>query len=113
MALTPIRIGNVTLGTTATTIDTVPTNTRRVYQRLVLCNRTAGSVKVTLHLVPNGGSVGNDNMLVDGDGTVLSAGETWAVPYVEGLTERAGATLVGICDTADAVSANGSALDFT
>lgn len=58
MAIETTAVGNTNTTVYTSTNDTAITN-------LTLCNYSASSVTVSLHVVPSGDSVGNGNIMLD------------------------------------------------
>lgn len=96
------------LPNTVGVLYTVPVNIlRTIIKEIVLCNHTASSVTYTFHLVPNGGSVANSNMIYD---AVALAAHTTIILKLATVIER-GATLRGFASSANAISIHVSGVE--
>ena len=62
--ITPVKLGQAAITATVATLYTTPTSTRTLVKDMHICNTTAGSVNVTLYLVPTGGTAGTSNALL-------------------------------------------------
>ena len=93
---------------TAAVYYTVASQTKCVIKKLVFCNTTLGSVNVTIYLVPNAGTVGDDNTLIDGK--QLIAGQTWSCPDAENMVLEAGGSIHAL---GDGVTVMGSGIEIT
>lgn len=89
MAQTPKRIisGSILTGSAAT-YYTTPTGAKCVIKKLVFINTTAGSVSITVYLVPLAGTAGSSNTLTIARS--LAANETWSCPDAENMVLEAG-----------------------
>ena len=93
-------ITNTDVGTSNTTIYTVPASESHTAVLLILCNTSASDIDVTVYAVPNGSSAGNSTMILNditvpaGDSRflnlekfIMDAGDTLvAVGSVAGIT---------------------------
>lgn len=64
-AITPVKMGQGSIGTSATTRYTVPALTRAIVTSISICNTsTTASINVSVYVVPSGGSPGATNILL-------------------------------------------------
>jgi hypothetical protein len=66
-----IQVANVT--TTTSAVYTSSSNTAITF--LSLCNYTAGNVVANVHVVPNGDTAGNDNVIINN--LTITQGDTY------------------------------------
>jgi hypothetical protein len=62
--ITPIRLGQAVLGTTATLIYTTPVNTRTYLKQIDVANTTNASRDLDIYIVPALGTAGVGNAIV-------------------------------------------------
>lgn len=107
MARTPKRIIAGAQLTTSTAIYyTAPTNQSCVIRRVSFTNTTGTAATVDLYLVASGGTAGASNQIVVDK--VISPGETWSCPDVEGQVLAPGGTIQAQSDTNSAITIIGS-----
>lgn len=64
--ITPAKLAQAAVTAGTTTIYTVPASTRTMIKEMDICNTTAGTLTLNLHLVPSGGSATTANALFYG-----------------------------------------------
>lgn len=101
----PKAIPAVQLGTTAAVLYTAPAGVTATINNLVVTNTGGGTVAVTLHRVPSGGTPSATNQLLSG--FTLSNGQSYVPPQAIGLQLDPGMTLQGLAATAAVVSLMG------
>lgn len=93
------KLGQAALTTGYQTVYTTPANTRTFLKDIDVCNTTTGSIALSLHLVPSGGTAGTDNALFYG----------YSVPG-NGVTQWTGCQIMNAGDT---LQARGAAVGLT
>jgi hypothetical protein len=88
MAATPKKLYRGTLGTTSSTLYTVPTNTTAIIKHLAIANTSASAVTVTLSF----GGVTYVNALSIAPNTVQNVDLTMIMSASESITASAGTT---------------------
>ena len=99
------------LGATAAAIYTCPAYTRAKDISLTVCNDTTTAVTFTLYKVPSGGSVGDDNILVNAE--TLGSRESKVVEQLIGQILEAGDAIHGLASVASQVTYSGGVLEKT
>jgi hypothetical protein len=61
--ITPAKLAQAAVTAGTTTIYTVPASTRTMIKEMDICNTTAGTLTLNVHLVPSGGSATTANAL--------------------------------------------------
>lgn len=103
MSATPLQ-----LGTSPTTIHTVPANARDTVQALILKNNSASAIAYEIFAVPNGDTADDDTSIEEG---ILPAGSRgYIVSAAIGLVLAAGGTIQGTAGTASEISVQGAVL---
>jgi len=92
------------LGTTVSTLYTVPSATTSILKHLALKNVTTSTAEVTRYSVPSGGTAGDSNEAFK---RVLAGEEDLPVYSLINENLETGATIQALCDTASAVSIRG------
>lgn len=64
--ITPAKLAQAAVTAGTTTIYTVPASTRTMIKEMDICNTTAGTLTLNVHLVPSGGSATTANALFYG-----------------------------------------------
>lgn len=64
--ITPAKLAQAAVTAGTTTIYTVPASTRTMIKEMDICNTTAGTLTLNVHLVPSGGSPTTANALFYG-----------------------------------------------
>jgi len=64
--VTPNTLGQAAVGTSYTTLYTVPASTRTYLKQIDICNTTNGAITIFVSLVPNAGTAGSSNALYYG-----------------------------------------------
>lgn len=110
MAFTEKNYARTQLGSTISTIYTVPASTTSIIKSIHLTNTTTTNKRVTLHIVPNAGSAGDDNKIFDefmvpANGVVEY--NSWRV------MDTAGDTVQGFADSATSVTIHLDGADIT
>lgn len=100
-------ISSTVLNTTATNIFTSNTPTGDVVSVMYFCNRSASPVTFSLHAVPNGDTLGVNNIIYSGKS--LAANDTYVVDLEKILLSQ-GDSLQAICSSANAIVATVSSL---
>jgi hypothetical protein len=62
--VTPNQLGQAALGTTVSTLYTVPASTRTFLKDFDVANTTAAPITLNVYLVPNAGTAGTSNALM-------------------------------------------------
>ena len=62
--ITPVRLGQAAITTGYTTLYTTPANSRTYVKQMDIANTTAGSKKVTINIVPTGGTAVDSNAIL-------------------------------------------------
>ena len=83
-----------------TTIYTAGAGTRTILDKITGHNTDTATIVVAFNLVPNGGTVGDNNKIVS---KAIAAGDTYTFPEVVGHVLESGGALSGIAGTADKV----------
>lgn len=60
----PAKMGQSAIGVTVTTIYTVPVGSMAILKEYLICNTTAGTINVDIHIVPDGSSATVDNAVM-------------------------------------------------
>lgn len=99
------------LTVSAATYYTTPVNTKCVIKKLTCTNPTAGAVKVTIYLVPSGGSAGDANTIRK----VRTVGpyEVFEVYEAEDHVLEAGDFIQALADVGGAVALMASGIEIT
>lgn len=92
----------VQLGATDTTVYTCPANTTARVIKCTACNDTTTVPTFDINKVPSGGSVGDDNLLING--RALGSEDTDECPEVVGQVLEAGDFISGIASGASQVT---------
>jgi hypothetical protein len=92
--ITPAQLGQGSIGIAVSTFHTVPTLTRSIVKSIDLCNTTAAPVRLTVYLVPSGGSASAANTLIP---------NVSLLPY--GVMQWFGSQVLNEGDTIQAVAA--------
>lgn len=71
-------VAGSTLTGAAASYYTVPAGTKAVIKSATVCNTTAGAVNLTLYLVPNGGTAGASNTVVNARSIAANASDNCA-----------------------------------
>ncbi|MGC4378243.1 hypothetical protein WD019_15145 [Fictibacillus sp. Mic-4] len=100
MPNTPKRLYIGQPGTAASTLYTVPANTKSIVKNVVLTNTTGADATITLHFVPSGGTAGAANKVISS--YTVSANDTVVIDLSAVL--EAGDTIQGLQGTASAVT---------
>lgn len=66
MATVLKQLGQAAIGTTFSTIYTVPASTTTIIKELAICNTTSSAITVNVCAVPSGGTAGTGNALIYG-----------------------------------------------
>lgn len=61
--ITPMKLGQAAIGTSTTTLYTVPPSKRAFVKNLDFVNTSAGSLTYRIFLVPSAGTAGTDNAI--------------------------------------------------
>ena len=99
--------GPAFLGTSVATVLTVPSGRTNVLKQLVFNNTTASAVTVTVHVVPNGGSVLASNAII----TTLSIGPSSQIIWSADIPMSAGETLRAAASASNAVTLTATGID--
>jgi hypothetical protein len=83
---------------------TVPANTTGIPKRATFTNTSAGAVTITANIVPAAGASSAANRVIDPQGTVLSAGQTYVAPELAGKTMPPGTMLRMLASAAAAIT---------
>jgi hypothetical protein len=62
--ITPVRLGQSVVGTAYTTLYTTPVNSRTYVKQMDIANTTVGSKKITINIVPTGGTAVDGNAIL-------------------------------------------------
>jgi hypothetical protein len=109
MAQTPAKlVAGSQLTTAAATYYASPTNTTTVVRAMQLVNTSANAAKVTVYLVPSGGTAGAANTIISN--LALAAGETYNCPEAINAVLEAGDTIQALSDTNAAISMQASGI---
>jgi hypothetical protein len=111
MALTPKKFSFNQLTAAAVTQWTVPASTTRELGTMLGCNTDTVERTVTVHLVPNGGSVSAANMILDAE--AIPASETVVFSFERGIFCEAGDFLVALASQTLVVNLYSSGWDIT
>ena len=63
-SVTPVRLGQAAITTSAATFYTCPTKARAFLKTFDVCNTTAAIITADIYLVPTGGSAGTDTAIM-------------------------------------------------
>lgn len=91
MADTLKRLGKGTLGTSSTTLYTVPASTKTILKEIILCNKTATDATVTVVI---------DGATVIG-GKTVAKNDTYVIEFHSII--EAGITITGLAGTATSI----------
>ena len=111
MQRVPVSIAATQLGTSSSTLYTVPTATTATLSNFSFTNTSSNPVPITVYNVPSAGVAGTGNEIVSA--YTLSPGQTYVPPQLIGLNMAAGATLQALAGTAAVVNAQGGAYQTT
>jgi len=111
MQRVPVSIAATQLGTSASTLYTVPPATTATLSNFSFTNTSANPIPITVYNVPSAGTAGTGNVVVSG--YTLSPGQTYVPPQLIGLNMAAGATLQALAGTAAVINAQGGAYQTT
>jgi hypothetical protein len=107
MAISAKKLFNPTqLGTSASTLYTVPAGTKTLVKRLIAHNTDTSSRIITLYLVPSGGAAGVSNQVAK---ETIPA-EDYAVFDLDQVLE-AGDTIQALADAASVITVHGSGIE--
>jgi len=101
--ITPVRMcgSEVTTSPSFTTLRTTPTGSVDMVKNIDIANNGSGLAIVTLHLVPNGGAAGDDNVLLPAISVPKASVFQWS--GIQNLnsdaTIQANASITGVCIT--------------
>lgn len=76
--ITPIKIAQAAIGTTLSTLYTVPASSTLLVKDFDICNTTTAAITITVHFVPSGGTAGAANMIVPAYSLPANAMMQWA-----------------------------------
>jgi hypothetical protein len=93
-------VEGVALGTSASTLYTVPASTTATFRSITICNTDTNIRKVTVYIVASGGSAGVLNTIYDA--LVLEPGQTYTDDTIR--TMMAGDFIQAFADSANLVS---------
>ena len=62
--ITPTKLGQAAIGTSVSTLYTVPASKRALLKEFSIANTTAASINARVFLVPSGGSAGTSNAFI-------------------------------------------------
>lgn len=91
-------VAPTSLTSTVASLYSSPANKETLITKVSVLNRVAAAVKVTIHIVPDGGSPSSSNMLVKDK--ILVENEEWSAFTVEGQVLPPGASLQALTDAA-------------
>ncbi len=101
--ITPARLGGAELAVspTLTTLRTTPALTRDIVKTIDIANNGTMTAKVTLYLVPTGGTAGADNVLIPNVSIPKNSIFQWSGAQVTnaGATVQATSTIAGVSVT--------------
>lgn len=103
-------IQNTILTTGGADVYTAPANTVARLSSVTFTNQTGNAAAVTAHLVPSGGSPGNNNRVVNS--YIVGPNESWTCPHLN-HNLNPGDKLRVLSDTANAVSVYGSVIEMS
>ncbi|TNE61202.1 MAG: hypothetical protein EP341_00865 [Sphingomonadales bacterium] len=87
------------------------TNLTAVIQQFTITNVSAAAATLTIHLVPNGGTAGASNTILDARS--IAVGETYTCPEVIGHVLNNGGFIATISSAASALVIKASGLEIT
>lgn len=76
--ITPIKIAQGAIGTTLSTLYTVPASSTLLVKDFDICNTTASAIAITVYFVPSGGTAGTANMIVPSYSLPANAMMQWS-----------------------------------
>lgn len=79
--------------------------------KITFCNTSSSEKLVSLWLVPSGGSVGDDNQILND--YPIGGGETYSDYNIEGQIIPSGASIYAKADVTSTVTIHGSGIEFT
>lgn len=101
--ISPIKIAQGGIGTTLSTLYTVPAASTLIIKDFDICNTTALVLTVTVYLVPSGGAAGTNNTIVP----------AYAIP-ANGMIQWAGTQVLNTGDSIQVIaSATGSTINIS
>lgn len=104
-------IGGTFLTTVQSSYYTAPASTTAVLQRATLSNISGNTVTATVWLVPAGGTVGNQNQLINARS--LIAGETYVSPELGNKVLQAGGQIQALASQGSAINIDVSGVEIT
>jgi hypothetical protein len=87
---------------TATTIYTVPANTRTIIDKFTACNTDASARTLSIHIVASGGSVGDSNLILDA--LSIAANTTVEIEFMKNHVLETGQTIRAFASQASTIS---------
>lgn len=96
--------GNLQLGTSISTLYTVPANTRTTIAAAALNNTSATPRTVTLHLVPSGGSATTANQIITTVTVPAAGAQPTQLPAIVGQILEAGGTIQALAEAATCIT---------
>lgn len=111
MAITPRRMVSGSQLTTSAATYYTATNVKAQIQALTLTNTSAGAVTVTVYLVPDGGTAGDSNTVLDTKS--INAGESYKVIEAIGQWLEAGGTIQALASSATAITLVASGIEYS
>lgn len=91
MAVTPTVLIPAKFASTAMTAEYTAATGTVIIDKMTATNISGGTISLTVHIVPPGGSVGSDNLVVQS--TLIASGETRPIVGVMGHNLQSGAAL--------------------
>ncbi len=93
-----------------TTMYTAPTGTRTIIDKCTAYNGTAGSVTLTVRLVPSGGAAGASNIIAS---KAIAAGASETFPEIVGHTLEAGGFISMLAGAATSIVVRATGREVT
>lgn len=86
-------------------------NVKAIIDKFTATNTSAVNVVFSCNLIADGGSAGDDNLVLDSQ--IVLPGETYLCPELVGQTLEAGGIISTLCDTATALTISASGREIS
>lgn len=87
------------------------TNARAIIDKFTATNTSAGNETISVNLIANGGTAGNDNLIVDA--RAIAPNETYTFPELVGQVLEAGSFISTIASAPNALTITASGREIT
>ena len=90
----------------AQTAQYTAVNCRAIIDKFTATNTSGSNATLSINLIPNAGSAGNDNLIVDAH--AIAPGETYTLPEMVGQVLEAGSFISTLASAANAITIRAS-----